>query len=85
MPAMSGIRTMRLRMSRYHAGQLHDGEDEDADDHDDEQERRAAAQVQRAVLLDVLGRELLAVLEGVDAHVLGAVVLEDAAQVPDAG
>src|SRR5665647_2797127 len=62
---------------------LHDREHEDADDHDDEQEGGAAAQVQGLVLLDVADGELLAVLERVDAHVLGAVVLEDTAQVLD--
>ncbi len=60
-------------------------EHEDGHHHHDEQERRAAAQVQRAVVLDVLDGELVPVLEGVDAHVLGAVVLEDAAQVLDLG
>ena len=62
-----------------------EGEHEDGHHHHDEQERRAATQVQRAVVLDVLDGELVAVLEGVDAHVFGAVVLEDAAQVLDLG
>ncbi len=62
-----------------------EGEHEDRHHHHDEQERRAATQVQRAVLLDVLDGELFPVLEGVDAHVLGAVVLEHAPQVLDLG
>ena len=75
----------RLRMSRYQTGPPHGREHEDRDHQHDEQERRPAAQVQGLVLLDVGHRELLAVLERVDAHVLGAVVLEHAAQVLDLG
>ena len=82
---MSGMRMTRQRMSKYHDRPAHDGEDQDRDHHHDEQERRAAAQVQRLVLLDVGDRERLAVLEGVDRHVLGAVVLEDAPQVAELG
>src|SRR5665647_611070 len=61
------------------------GEHEDRHQQHDEQERRAAAQVQGAVVLDVLDGELVPMFEHMDAHVLGAVVLEDAAQVLDLG
>ena len=63
----------------------HGREHEDRDHQHDEQERRAAAQVQGLVLLDVGHGELFSVLQRVDAHVLRAVVLEHAAQVLDLG
>jgi hypothetical protein len=56
-------------------------EDEDRDHHHPEQERGPAADVDQAVALDVLRRELVAGLVGVDRLVLGGVVLEDAPQV----
>ena len=59
-------------------------EDEDRDDHHDEQEARAAARVQAAEALRVGRRELEAGLVAGDRLVLGAVVLEDAAQVAQA-
>ena len=49
-------------------------------DHDDE-ELRAAARVRGRVLADRVGRQRVARLQGVDRHVLGAVVLEDAPDV----
>ena len=52
--------------------------DEDDDDHE---ELGAAALVRRRVLADLVDRERVAGLERVDRHVLGAVVLEDAADV----
>ena len=56
-------------------------EGHDREDHDDHQELGAAARVGRRVRPDRLGREWVAGLEGVDRHVLGAVVLEDAPDV----
>ena len=65
-------------------GQADRGEDEDRHDHHDEQEARPAARVQAAEALGVLGRELEPRLVAGDRLVLGAVVLEDAAQVAQA-
>ena len=76
---------MRERMQQVPGRTPDGGEDEDRDDEHDQQERRPAAQVQGAVLADGVGRQRVAVLEGVDAHVLGAVVLEHAAQVGELG
>ena len=56
-------------------------EHEDRDDHHPQQERRPAADVDLGVRLDALGRQLGAVLVGVDRLVLGGVVLEHPAQV----
>ena len=44
---------------------------------DDDQELGAAARMGGRVLADALDRERLVVLQRVDRHVLGAVVLED--------
>ena len=57
------------------------GEDEDRDDHHDEQEARAAARVQAREALRVLDGQLQAGLVGRDDLVLGAVVLEQPAQI----
>src|SRR3954447_12191396 len=60
-------------------------EQEDRDDHDDEQEARPAAGVQPREALRVLRRQRKVRLVAGDRLVLGAVVLEDAAQVAQAG
>ena len=60
------------------------GEDEDRHDHHDQQEARAAARVQAREALGVLGRQRQPGLEAGDRLVLGAVVLEHAAQVAQA-
>ena len=65
-------------------GQADRGEDEDRDDHDDEQEARAAARVQAREALGVRGRQRQLGLVAGDRLVLGAVVLEHAAQVAQA-
>ena len=52
----------------------------DSDD-DDDQELGAAALVRGRVLAHLVDVERVVVLERVDRHVLGAVVLEDAADV----
>src|SRR3954447_18380189 len=59
-------------------------EQEDGDDHHDEQEARAAPGMQPREALRVLGRELEPRLVARDRLVLGAVVLEHAAQVAQA-
>ena len=56
-----------------------EGDDRQQDDHD--QELGTAALVGGRVLADLGDRERITGLEGVDRHVLGAVVLEDAADV----
>ena len=60
-----------------------EGQDRQHDHH--HQELRAAALVRGGVLADVLRAERVAGLERVDRHVLGAVVLEDAAGCPASG
>ena len=62
-------------------GQPDRREHEDGDDHHDEQEARPAARVQPREALGVLGRERQPGLVAGDRLVLGAVVLEHAAQV----
>ena len=56
---------------------------QDAQDDEDDQELGAAALVRGRVLADVLEVERILVLEGVDRHVLGAVVLEHAADLAE--
>ena len=53
-------------------------EQDDADDHEHDQELRAAAGMRRRIAPDRLHRERVLVLEGVDGHVLRAVILEHA-------
>ena len=65
-------------------GQAERREDEDRHDHHDQQEARAAARVQAREALGVLGRQRQVRLEAGDRLVLGAVVLEHAAQVTHA-
>ena len=56
-----------------------EAEEQDADEDEDDQELGAAARVRGGEAADVLGGEGQLVLQGVDGHVLRAVVLEDAA------
>src|SRR3954451_10062970 len=65
-------------------GQPDRREQEDGDDHHDEQEARPAAWMQAREALGVLGRQRQVRLVAGDRLVLGAVVLEDAAQVAQA-
>ena len=75
---MTGMSRMRPTMlTRALAGE--EAEQQDAEDDEDDQELGAAARMRGRVLADVLDRQRLLVLERVDGHVLGAVVLEDAA------
>ena len=80
-PAMTGRSRIRLAMSHVPDRPTHEREDEDRDDHDPEQKRCSATRVDQAELLHVRRRELGAALERVDRLVLGAVVLEDTAEV----
>ena len=84
MPAMSGTPRMRVSTSRYQAGRPIGANTKIATTITIEQEARAAARVQAREALSVVGRELQAGLEAGDRLVLGAVVLEHAAQVADA-
>ena len=68
-------------MSQYQSGRPDEGEDEDRDHHDPEQKGGSATRMNQAELLHVRRRELRAGLERVDRLVLGAVVLEHAAQI----
>ena len=70
------------------AGDHHDrrlppdqAERDDRQGDDDDEELGPAARVGGRVLADLVGRQRVARLEGVDRHVLGAVVLEDALDV----
>ena len=54
-------------------------EEQDADDDEDDEELGAAARMRRRVRTHVRHRQRLVVLERMDGHVLGAVVLEDPA------
>ena len=56
-------------------------EDEDRDERDHDEERRAAARMQRGLRARVLDVERLARFVGADRLVLGAVILEHAADV----
>ena len=76
---------MRVATQHVPGGQADRGEDEDGDDHHHEQERGPAARVQAREALGVRGLERPARLEAGDDLVLGAVVLEHAAQVALAG
>ena len=81
MPATSGTPSTRERNSMYQAGAPERREDEHGDDHHDQQEARPAARVQARVALGALRDQLVAGLVAGDHLVLGAVVLEHAAQV----
>ena len=81
MAAMNGTSTMRDTMRQNSGGRPSSAEDEDRDQHDDQQEPGAAADVGQAALADVLDVDGVAGLVGVNRHVLGPVVAEDAADV----
>ena len=57
----------------------HEGEEDDRDDDDEKEECGAAARVRGRIGLDALGGKRVAVLEGVNGHVLRAVIREHAA------
>ncbi len=70
------------RHDQPHRRQLaDDGEGQDRDDQDDDQELGAAARMRGGVLAGRRDGQRVAGLEGVDRHVLGAVVLERAPHV----
>ena len=78
---MTGISRIRLAIITSGVLPADERERDDRQEDDDDQELGAAALVGGRVLADLVDGQRVAGLEGVDRHVLGAVVLEDAPDV----
>ena len=78
---MTGISTIRLTIITSRLLPPDEAERDDREDDHDDEELRAAARMGGRVLADLVDDERVAGLQGMDRHVLGAVVLEHAPDV----